>query len=522
MASKRRQKHEKSSINLQTNITKDEAIDNPDFDTVFENIGEYGWSQILQLSFLCYTTMCRGAIVVSAVFLCKIPSFECKDRPSDDPCSLEPPCQQFEYDTSENFTSITGEWDLVCEKKDYAGLTQSALMIGTMIGTYFLAPLGDRYGRGPIATFGNMLVLLAQTITTFSTSYVLFTLSRFLIGIGLGGTAVTSVWLIENTHSKWRAFASLTYNAAYAVGIVVLAVFAYYFRDWRDLTFYLLCLTAPYILIYRYLPESPRWLLSKGRIREAEDILLAMGRRNGRHISRENLALSNFTTMTTKKPSEECVKNDNVLRVFTTPVMRNRMLLLMFLWVVCVLVYYGLTMGSSNLGGNMYINVAVSGLIETPAIYLVGLLSDRYGRKAASIVFTLCVSICCLWILILQYQSSDEITQFQTYLAMIAKLGISAVFSLIYVYTGELLPTDTRSGALGICSMIGRIGGVVQPKVSSAGDTFAFTVFGITTLVSCGLYLALPETLNKPLPDSIEEIEMDWRQKEQEEDKKDS
>ncbi|XP_072030477.1 solute carrier family 22 member 15-like [Amphiura filiformis] len=455
---------------------------------------------------------------MSAVFICKIPSFQCKDRPSDDPCSVEPPCQQFEYDTPDNFTTIVDEWDLVCEKKDYAGVTQSALRIGTMIGTYFLSPLGDRYGRGHISTFGGILILFAQTITTFSRSYVLFTLARFLVGIGLGGTMNSSVWLIENTHSKWRALASSATDLAYAVGIAALAVFAYYFRDWRNMSFYLLCLMAPCILLYRTLPESPRWLLSKGRIREAEDILLAMGRRNGRDISRENLALSNFTTQ--KPRNEEGAKN--VWRVFTTPIMRNRILILMCLWAICTLVYYGLTMGSSNLGGNMYTNVAVSGLIETPAIYLVGLLSDRYGRKAASLVFTLCVSFCCLWILILQYQSSGEITQFQTYLAMIAKLGIAAAFALIYVYTGELLPTEIRSGALGICSMIGGIGGVIQPKVSSMGDTFAYAIFGITTLGSCGMYLALPETLNKPLPDSIEEIEMDWRRKEQEEDKKES
>ena len=50
-------------------------------------------------------------------------------------------------------------------------------------------------------------------------------------------------------------------------------------------------------------------------------------------------------------------------------------------------------------------------------------------------------------------------------LVLIGKFGASAAFSLIYVYTAELFPTEVRSTALGLCSMMARIGGIAAPQV---------------------------------------------------------
>ena len=53
----------------------------------------------------------------------------------------------------------------------------------------------------------------------------------------------------------------------------------------------------------------------------------------------------------------------------------------------------------------------------------------------------------------------------KTILALIGKFGASASFSIVYLYTAELYPTQIRSTAVGMCSMMARIGGVAAPQV---------------------------------------------------------
>ena len=55
----------------------------------------------------------------------------------------------------------------------------------------------------------------------------------------------------------------------------------------------------------------------------------------------------------------------------------------------------------------------------------------------------------------------------KTTLALIGKFGASASFSIVYLYTAELYPTQVRSTAIGMCSMMARIGGVAAPQVIS-------------------------------------------------------
>jgi len=98
----------------------------------------------------------------------------------------------------------------------------------------------------------------------------------------------------------------------------------------------------------------------------------------------------------------------------------------------------------------------------------------------------------------------------KTVFVMIGKFGITSAFGIVFLYSPELFPTTLRSLGTGISSFCGRIGNMSAP-FATVLDVYApwlsAIVYG-TVSIGCGLLvLILPETLNRPLPQSIEEIE---------------
>ena len=108
--------------------------------------------------------------------------------------------------------------------------------------------------------------------------------SRFLLAIGSPGIYdISYILVIELISPEWRGMAGNAFGIPYAVGYSSLAGVAYYVRDWRNLQ---LVLTIPpliflCIMIF-FIPESPRWCLSKGKVTQAEVIFRQIAQGNGK------------------------------------------------------------------------------------------------------------------------------------------------------------------------------------------------------------------------------------------------
>ncbi|VDM71538.1 unnamed protein product [Strongylus vulgaris] len=171
------------------------------------------------------------------------------------------------------------------------------------------------------------------------------------------------------------------------------------------------------------------------------------------------------------------------------------------------MVYYGMALKPNVLGGDMYINFVFAALVEIPALLLVFLTIDRVGRRAVTSAGYFLAGACLLSFVLVPLVVS--IIQM-----MISRGAITGTYAAMYTYTPELFPTVIRNTAMGICSMIARIGAISATYLSlwiaetPNGKMYMIIPFAVMAISAAALTLFfLPETMGTALPETIAQIE---------------
>src|SRR5919112_4936671 len=161
-----------------------------------------------------------------------------------------------------------------------AGAAASIYLAGAVIGAIAFSYLTDKYGRRKLFLITLAVYLVASFLTAFAPNFWILAIFRFLAGAGIGGeySAIYSA-VDELIPARYRGQVALAISGSYWVGALMgsgLSIFLlnpsfidqYY--GWR-VSFWLgAILGIGVLLIRRYVPESPRWLLTHGRVEEAE------------------------------------------------------------------------------------------------------------------------------------------------------------------------------------------------------------------------------------------------------------
>ncbi|PIK36869.1 putative solute carrier family 22 member 15-like [Apostichopus japonicus] len=465
-------------------------------ENVLQNLGFNHWLYFLAISSV---QIFGNPHITAMAFLGKTPGFSCNtDKEKKlDPCKSQ--CDKYVFE--KNYTSISTEWNLVCDESYKVPLAQEILMFGFLLGVVVLGSGSDKMGRLRTLMICLYIQVIAQASMLFCTSYFQFALSRFLLGFTAGGSSLTSyVIIMENILSHHRALAGTVGQIAFALGNVTFSLMAFYIRDWRMLSLAIAVTNVPFLFLSCFIPESPRWLMSEGRISEAEDALYRVGKMSNPTFNRQMVSI-------TETKEEGPKASSGTFDAFRTPEIRRRLLALMFAWFTCSFVYYGLTMNATSQGSNMYVSFALSGLVEVPAHLICTVALNRIGRKRCLFLAFFTGGLSCLFV---DFTSSTSGLFSPLSLSLVGKMGIAMAFNGIYLFSLELFPTVIRNGAMGLCSMAARVGGIAAPLLSNYGEDITFVGFGVTGVISGLLMLMLPETLGLPLPETIDDVEC-WK-----------
>lgn len=151
-----------------------------------------------------------------------------------------------------------------------------------------------------------------------------------------------------------------------------------------------------------------------------------------------------------------------IKEMFRSPKIIIRFIIIYFIWGVNAFIFYGLSINSTSLGGNKYINFALVSIIEIPGYTIAWLSIEKIGRRISLAVSLFVCGISCFMTIMSSHFSVDWLV---IVMFLVGKLGITSAFGVVYVYTAEMLPTIIRSGGVGTASTVARVGALVAPFV---------------------------------------------------------
>ncbi|CAL8392735.1 unnamed protein product [Gadus morhua 'NCC'] len=410
---------------------------------------------------------------------------------------------EYDYEGRQSFVT---EFDLVCADSWLVDMYQATLNVGFLVGSIATGYLADRFGRKISFLMSNVLNGIMGILVAVAPNYVSLLVFRALYGFGIkGGWVVGYVLITELVGVEYRRTVGVLYQMFFSVGIMLLPLLAYYITDWRWLQ---VVITVPYILFlsyYWFIPESPRWLLSQNNSAKAVEITEAIAKENGKTLSKKIETLRDDNAETS---------NPSFMDLVRTPRMRKHTLILSFVWFTSAVVYQGLIMRLGILGGNVYIDFLISGLVEFPAAFLILFTIERIGRRLPFATANIVAGAACFITAMLP----DSLFWLKTTVACIGRLGITMSFEMVVFVNTELYPTFVRNFGVSVCSTLCDVGGIVAPfmlyRLAVIWLELPLIIFGSLSFVAGGLVLLLPETKGIPLPDTIDDIEFPERAQE--------
>jgi MFS family permease len=358
------------------------------------------------------------------------------------------------------------------------GLSASSYVAGAVLGALLFGWLADRYGRKRLFNVTLGVYLVATALTAFAWDFWSFALFRFFTGAGIGGeyTAINSA-IQELIPARYRGRVDLAINGSFWVGAALGAVGSTVLlapgllppdMGWRAAFGIGAALGLIIVYLRRFLPESPRWLMSHGQVGEAERIVAVVEAQAGAvpagsgeapriRLQHRRVRLHDVVrTLVRRYPARSLL---GVVLMASQAFFYNA---IFFTYALVLGRFFGVP--DHRVG--LYILPFAAGNFLGPL--LLGRLFDVVGRKPL-IVFTYATSGVLLAVVAALFNAGWLTAAGQTLAWCVVFFFASAAASSAYLTVGEIFPLEMRALAIAVFYTVGTgAGGVAGPWLFGA------------------------------------------------------
>ncbi|MBE6185225.1 MFS transporter [Heyndrickxia ginsengihumi] len=413
--------------------------------------------------------------------------------------------EMYELFLSGVLSSVLGEKFHISE--GIMPLLLGSSFLGMFVGAIFLSRVADRYGRKKAFLFNFAIYSFFTLLIAFSPNVECIILFRFLAGLGLGAQpALCDTYLSEiiptDKRGKYIAWAyTLSFLAVPIEGFIARALVPLSplgFEGWRWV--FLIGAVGAIVVFFQMknLPESPRWLASVGRFKEAESILAKLDTSSQVSAALESSAKDFMKTVQVAKPYSYAV-------VFQRKFVK-RTVMLYILQIFQTVGYFGFgTLAPLVLAAKGY---TITHSLEFVALSFIGYplgslfsvpLIERIDRK-----WLVCLSAFCMGLFGILFGIGNSSTTIILY-GFLYTLFSNVFSNSFHVLQAEIFPTDIRASATGIAYSLSRIMSglmpfMLLPVLQQYGATTVFVIVATAMIiVILDIAILAPKTTGRSL-----------------------
>ncbi|KAK1490150.1 hypothetical protein CTAM01_10819 [Colletotrichum tamarilloi] len=407
------------------------------------------------------------------------------------------------------------------------GIIAAAYSLGAILSLPFIPIVNDRFGRRWSIFGGSLVMVVGALIQGFSQHVGMYIVARMILGFGIPTCIVSGSSLIgELSYPKERPVLTSLFNVAYFVGQIVAAGICFGTNNiasnwaWRIPSLLQICPSLLQITFVFFLPESPRWLITRDRSEEAHDILIkyhAEGDRDSEFVKAEMAQMKTVITL------EMEASKQSWMDLLNTAGMRRRALISSMLglftqWSGNTLISYYLgdllqMIGLTDSTVKQKINLGIAGW-SLVCGFTVAMLVRTFRRRVMYLACTISLLLCYIsWTISMERAVHALDNDYKNQSASVATIFFIFMYSpcynigynaLTYTYLVELWPYALRSRGISLFQLFGRLAGFFTTFVNPIGIKEASWRYLISYCVWLAfevvfVYFMFPETAGRTL-----------------------
>ena len=370
----------------------------------------------------------------------------------------------------------------------WVGFILSAGYLGQLIGAVLFGWVAEKIGRLPTLLITIVLFVSMDIACLFAWSGASMLIFRFFQGIGTGGEVpVASAYINEFIGAKKRGRFFLLYELIFPIGLLFAGLAGYFLvplYGWRALFIVGLVPAVLMIPMRVLMPESPRWLASKGRIAKADKVVSM--------LEREAVKEGKPLPEPVVRPIDPKATARSDWRELFRGIYLKRTLMIWVLWITVYVVNNGLVTWLPTLYSQVFklplqtslLYGWITSAVGVVASLLCALYIDKVGRKRW---YTIAFLLATVPLVVLTALGATTATQV-VILAPIAYAILQTIAFSLYLYSAELYPTRLRAIGTGFGSAWLRAGSSIGPVlvgfiVAGVGIRYVFLAFAVIALV---------------------------------------